>query len=69
MFLAAIDHAAVLPYIEETVGKDLILGSLNARVVRPGDGAQTLHSDVPLAMHRYGHDAPLMMSTVGYCRN
>ncbi len=64
LFLPVIDHDAVLPYIEETMGKDLILGSLSARVVRPGEGSQTLHSDVPLAMHRYGNDAPLMMNTV-----
>ena len=32
--------------------------------MRPGEGRQTLHSDVPLAMHRYGDDAPLMMNTV-----
>lgn len=64
MFLPVIDHDAVLPYIERTMGKDLILGSLSARIVRPGEGSQTLHSDVPLAMHRYGHDAPLMMNTI-----
>ena len=64
MFLSVIDHEAVLPYIEETMGRDLILGSLNARCVRPGEGEQTLHSDVPLEMHRYGPDAPLMMNTV-----
>lgn len=64
MFLPAIDHEAVLPYIEEVMGSDLILGSLSARVVRPGEGAQTLHSDVPIQMHRYGDDPPLMMNTV-----
>lgn len=64
MFLPTIDHPAVLPYIEAFMGPRLILGSLSARVVRPGEGGQTLHSDVPLAMHRYGDDAPLMMNTV-----
>ncbi len=64
MFLPAIDHDAVLPYIEAMMGKNLILGSLSARVVRPGEGEQTLHSDVPISMHRYGTDAPLMMNTV-----
>lgn len=64
MFLPVIDHKAVLPYIEEMMGRDLILGSLNARCIRPGEGEQTLHSDVPLAMHRYGRNAPLMMNTV-----
>lgn len=64
MFLPVIDHPAVLPYIEATMGKSLILGSLNARVVRPREDAQTLHADVPLPMQRYGNDAPLMMNTV-----
>lgn len=64
MFLPTIDHDAVLPYIESMMGRNLILGSLSARVVRPGEGKQTLHSDVPIKMHRYGDDAPLMMNTV-----
>ena len=64
MFLPTIDHPAILPYIERLMGPNLILGSLSARVVRPGEGAQTLHSDVPLQMHRYGEDPPLMMNTV-----
>lgn len=64
MFLPTIDHPAILPYIETLMGPNLILASLNARVVRPGEGAQTLHSDVPLQMHRYGEDPPLMMNTV-----
>ena len=64
MFLPTIDHPAILPYIEATMGTDLILGSLSARVVRPGDDAQGLHGDVPLPMQRYGADAPLMMNTV-----
>ena len=63
MFLPAIDHPAI-PYIEAMMGEQLILGSLNARVVRPGEDAQTLHADVPLPMQRYGNDAPLMMNTV-----
>ena len=64
MFLPIIDHPAVLPYIEMTMGSNLILGSLNARVVRPGDGHQGLHGDVPLDMLRLGDNAPLMMNTV-----
>ena len=64
MFLQTIDHVNVLPYIEAIMGKSLILGSLNARVVRSGEGQQSLHSDVPLEMHRYGEEAPLMMNTV-----
>ena len=64
MFFKIIDHPKVLPLIETVMGKDLILGSLNARVVRPGDGSQTLHSDVPLPLHRYGTEAPVMMNTI-----
>ena len=64
MFLPVIDHPAVLPYIETMMGPNLILGSLNARVVRPGDGHQGLHGDVPLDMLRRGDDSPLMMNTV-----
>jgi len=64
MFFKTIDHERVLPLIEAIMGENLILGSLNARVVRPGDGNQTLHSDVPIELHRYGEDAPVMMNTV-----
>jgi ectoine hydroxylase-related dioxygenase (phytanoyl-CoA dioxygenase family) len=64
MFFSVIDHPGVLPLIEAIMGEHLILGSLNARVVRPGDGEQTLHSDIPLPLHRYGTDSPVMMNTV-----
>ena len=64
MCLSVIDHPAVLPYVEQVMGKHLILGSLSAHVVRPNEEAQTLHSDVPIEMHRYGDEAPLMMNTV-----
>ena len=64
MFFTLIDHHKVLPYIEAIMGKDLILGSLNARIIRPGDKKQLLHSDVPLPLHRYGTESPVMMNTV-----
>jgi ectoine hydroxylase-related dioxygenase (phytanoyl-CoA dioxygenase family) len=63
-FFSIIDHPAVLPLVEAIMGRDLILGSLNARVVRPGDGKQILHSDVPLPLHRYGTEPPVMMNTI-----
>jgi hypothetical protein len=63
-FFKVIDHPDVLPLVEAIMGRDLILGSLNARIVRPGDGIQTLHSDVPLALHRYGTEPPVMMNTI-----
>ena len=50
--------------IEAIMGHDLILGSLSARIVRPGDGLQSLHSDVPLGLHRYQPDPPVMMNTI-----
>lgn len=64
IFFQCVDHPKVLPYVEAIMGKDLILGSLNSRIVRPGDGNQTLHSDVPLSLHRYGTEPPVMMNTV-----
>ena len=63
-FFPVIDHPKVLPLIEAVMGRELILGSLNARVVRPGDGKQILHSDVPLPLHRYGTERPVMMNTI-----
>ncbi len=56
-----IDHPRVLPLLEAVMGENLILASLNSRVVRPGEGRQTLHADVPEALHRPG--APVMMNT------
>jgi ectoine hydroxylase-related dioxygenase (phytanoyl-CoA dioxygenase family) len=64
MFFKMIDHERVLPYIEAIMSPDLILGSLNARIIRPGDGKQILHSDVPLPLHRYGQESPVMMNTL-----
>ncbi len=63
-FFPVIDHPKVLPLVEAIMGRQLILGSLNARVVRPGDGKQTLHSDIPLPLHRYGREPPVMMNTI-----
>src|SRR3954468_13184721 len=45
-YLRLIDHPAVLPVVEALVGPELILGSLNSRILRPGDPAQGLHGDV-----------------------
>ena len=38
MFYPLIDHPKVLPYIEAIMGRDLILGSLNARARRAPRG-------------------------------
>ena len=40
----------------------MILGSLNSRIVRPGDGYQELHGDIPKVM--LNRDSPVMMNTV-----
>ena len=64
VFFECIDHPRVLPLVEDLMGNELILGSLSARLVRPGDPGQTLHSDVPFGLHRYGTEAPVMMNTV-----
>ena len=51
-FLALIDHEPVLSLLEHLLGPDLILGSMNARNVRPGDPDQPLHSDIPPTLRK-----------------
>jgi ectoine hydroxylase-related dioxygenase (phytanoyl-CoA dioxygenase family) len=62
LFFPVIDHPRVLPILEQVLGKSLILGSLNARIVRPGDGEQKIHGDIPGEMLNMA--APVMMNTV-----
>jgi ectoine hydroxylase-related dioxygenase (phytanoyl-CoA dioxygenase family) len=62
IYFPLIDHPRILPVLEAVMGENLILASLNARVVRPGEDRQRLHADVPEALHRNG--APVMMNTV-----
>ena len=62
VFFKTIDHARILPLLEHFLEKSLILGSLNSRIVRPGDGEQQLHSDIPKYM--LNMDTPVMMNTV-----
>ena len=69
-----IDHPKVLPLVEHFMGKDIILGSLSSRIVRPGDPVQGLHGDI--GQNMIGKDVvgsevleadrgrPLMMNTV-----
>ena len=61
-FHKTIDHPRILPVLEHFLEKSLILGSLNSRIVRPGDGHQGLHSDIPLYM--LNPVSPIMMNTV-----
>lgn len=51
-YLPLIDHPTVLALLEHLLGEELILGSMNARNVRPGDPDQPLHSDVPVPLRK-----------------
>lgn len=62
-FLQLIDHPTVMPVVEAVLGHDLVLGSMNSRIVRPGDPAQGLHSDIP-SVHRRVIGPPIMLQVV-----
>ena len=62
VFFRCIDHPRTLPLLEHFLGENLILGSLNSRIVRPGDGDQEFHSDIPVGMLNMA--SPVMMNTV-----
>ena len=61
-FFACLDHPKILPLLTHYLGDTLILGSLNARIVRPGDGDQGLHSDIRADLLNMA--SPVMMNTV-----
>ena len=61
-FLPIVDHPRTLPVIEHVLGTAIILGSLNARIVRPGDPAQGLHSDIRDDL--LNMSSPVMVNTV-----
>ena len=61
-YFPMIDHLRILPYIERLLGPDIILASLNSRIVRPHDPDQGLHGDVPAGLRRPGQ--PIMVNTV-----
>tara|TARA_B100000029_G_scaffold516824_1_gene635334 strand:- start:49822 stop:50574 length:753 start_codon:yes stop_codon:yes gene_type:complete len=62
IFFQIIDHPLVLPILERLLEKTLVLGSLSSRIVRPGDRAQDLHSDIP--QHMLNLASPVMLNTV-----
>ena len=62
VFFQVIDHPAILPILEHFLDRTLILGSLSSRIVRPGDGKQDFHSDIPA--HMLNPVSPVMMNTV-----
>jgi ectoine hydroxylase-related dioxygenase (phytanoyl-CoA dioxygenase family) len=61
--MALVDNPQVLDVIERAIGLDLVLGSMNCRIVRPGDPDQGLHSDIP-AVHRRVIGPPVMLQAV-----
>ena len=61
-FVALVDHPVVLDAVESLLGPDVILGSLNARILRPGDPEQPFHSDIPGQFRKPG--APIMVQAV-----
>lgn len=62
VFHPIIDHPRTLPIIEYVLGQAIILGSLNARIVRPGDPVQGLHSDIRADL--LNPVSPVMVNTV-----
>ena len=62
VFHPIIDHPRTLPIIEYVLGELIILGSLNARIVRPNDPVQGLHSDIRSDL--LNRDSPVMVNTV-----
>ena len=62
IFFSIIDHPRILPLLEHYLEPSLILGSLNSRIVRPGDDNQGFHSDIPVEMLNMA--SPVMMNTV-----
>ncbi|MFA5884263.1 MAG: phytanoyl-CoA dioxygenase family protein [Acidimicrobiia bacterium] len=61
-FVELIDDPVVLGAVEAILGPAVILGSVNARIVRPGDPDQPFHSDIPPQLRKPG--APVMVQAV-----
>jgi hypothetical protein len=62
-FLSLVDNPIVLEVVESVLGSDIVLGSMNARIVRPGDPEQGFHSDIP-KVHRRLVGPPIMVQAV-----
>ena len=62
IFFPIIDNPRISPILEHYLEPTLILGSLNSRIVRPGDDDQGFHSDIPAEM--LNMTSPVMMNTV-----
>jgi len=62
-FLRLVDDPTVLTLVESVLGADIVLGSMNARIVRPGDPDQGFHADIP-TVHRRLVGPPIMLQAV-----
>jgi ectoine hydroxylase-related dioxygenase (phytanoyl-CoA dioxygenase family) len=62
-FMALVDNPQTLAVVEQVLGPEIVLGSMNARIVRPGDPDQGMHSDIPL-VHRRVTGTPVMLQVV-----
>jgi Phytanoyl-CoA dioxygenase (PhyH) len=62
-FMALVDNPDALAVVEAVMGPEIVLGSMNARIARPGDFDQGLHSDIP-AVHRRVQGTPVMLQVV-----
>ena len=62
LFFPLLDHPKILPILEAILGKNLILGSLNARIARPDDGEQGFHTDIGVELLNLV--SPVMCNTV-----
>ena len=61
-FVGLVDQPTVLAAVEAVLGPEVILGSMNARILRPGDPVQPFHSDIPDQLRKGG--SPVMMQAV-----
>ena len=62
LFFPLLDHPKILPILEAILGKNLILGSLNARIARPADDEQGFHTDIGAEL--LNPASPVMCNTV-----
>ena len=46
LFFPLLDHHKILSILETILGKNLILGSLNAQIACPADGEQGFYTDI-----------------------
>ena len=62
-FMALVDNPQALAVVERVLGPEIVLGSMNARIIRPGDPDQPFHSDIP-HVHRRITGTPVMLQVV-----